>query len=116
MRYVLNRYLKPWLDLYILDISGQMALELHREITGNHGAIIANISLKYLRSFLNLAKIVYKDCLDFSNWENPVRTLPKRAPGTRSSGEPGSCPRISSVPGSTQCWPCDRRPGIQPRS
>ena len=73
MQYVLNRYLKPWLDLHILDITGQMALELHREITVNHGAVIANISLKYLRSFLNLAKIVYKDRLDFSNWENPVR-------------------------------------------
>jgi len=37
MRYAFEKRLKPWRDCHILDITAEMILARHRELTENHG-------------------------------------------------------------------------------
>jgi len=76
-RYTLNRNLRQWFDMPVLEITGKMVLDHHESLTKERGPIAANTTMRKLRAVLNVSKALYEKEVNFANWENPVKILGK---------------------------------------
>lgn len=58
IRWYITHYLDTWLDLRLSTITSDMVEKRHREL-GTRGPRSANLTMKYLRSLFNAARILY---------------------------------------------------------
>ena len=66
----ITRHLNGWADVPIVEITGQMVAERHRELASTAGKVSANHAMRVLRAVYNMAKVDFEDLP-----ENPVRRL-----------------------------------------
>jgi len=67
---------KPWHNKALSEITKQMVLHKHRELTDTRGKAHADLCMRFLRALLNFAKEVYDDPYGHPILpENPVRVL-----------------------------------------